>query len=105
MSLSEITALYVRVGSPISILGSLELPGPCEGKSQTALSTDVDSSLGLGSSPSAVCGSSGPPFLHVAKEDNNSTCLGQLSWELNERHRVTNNDALGKCLLHGGKDR
>lgn len=105
MSLSEITALYVRVGSPVSILGSLELPGPCEGKSQTALSTGVDSSLGLGSSPSAVCGSARPPFLHVAKEDNNSTCLGQLSWELNERHRVTNNDALGKCLLHGGKGR
>ena len=91
----------MRVVSPISILDPLELPGPCEGKSQTALSAGVDSALSLGSSPSAACGSSVPPFLHVAKEDNNSTCLGDLSWELNERHRVTNNDALGKCLLHG----
>ena len=98
MSLSEITALYVRVVSPISILGPVDLPGPCEGKGQTALSTAVDSALGLGSSPSAPCV---PPFLHVAKEDNDSTCLGDLSWELNERHKVTNDDALGKCLLHG----
>ena len=77
------------------------MPGPYEGRRQTALSTGVDSSLGLQSSPSAVYGSSVPQFLHTAKEDNNSTCLGELSWELNEGHGVTNDDALGKCLLHG----
>lgn len=43
MSLSEITALYVRWGHPFPFLALWNCQGPVR-KSQTALSTGVDSS-------------------------------------------------------------